>query len=75
MAILIGGPLHGKKMKVNPQAKTLQIAMPSNDRQPKQQRHGFFVAGTYERTRLIRDGEQVYRFLSGYYPPREYELI
>ena len=75
MAILIGGPLHGKKITINPDFLTFQIMIPNNDRQPKQQRRGFFASGIYKRTRLVKDGEKVYRFSSGYYPPRDYEMI
>jgi len=75
MAILIGGPLHGTITEINPQAKGLEISMPSNDRQPKQQRKGYFAKGLYKPTQETKDGHQVWRFSSGYYPPREYELI
>ena len=67
MALMIGGPLHGKIMGAS--QKTLIAHVCNNDRAPKQirQRGGFFLQCVYKRTRIIKDGEAVYRFVSGYY--------
>jgi len=67
MAKLIGGPLHGQSVKTDSLCNSLIVPVFSNNRMPKQQRHGLLTKAEYRRTRVERGGESIYRFSSGYY--------
>jgi hypothetical protein len=71
MAKLIGGPAHGMIIGINPQAKKLIMPALPNNRQPRQLLRSMFQKWEYKRTGIIRDGETVFRFASGYYQPRK----
>lgn len=67
MAKLIGGPAHGAILPVT--AQTLSVPVVNNTRAPKGIRHSGirFLRCVYTRTQIIRNGEIIYKFTSGYY--------
>lgn len=69
MAKMIGGPMHESIIKV--EAGTLICPIMNNSRAPKEIRRSGsgILQGIYKRTNIIRDGEVIYRFVSGYYYP------
>jgi hypothetical protein len=70
MAKLIGGPLHNQIIEIHGmQSEKFIIPVFPNDRTPKQcVRH--MNKAVYKRTRIVRGGEIVYRFIYGYYDIR-----
>lgn len=69
MALLIGGPLHNN-IYLGISVKYLQVPIITSSRAPKQTCRGMFQSLLYKRTNIVRNGETVYRFYSGYYDIR-----
>jgi hypothetical protein len=69
MAKMVGGPAHGKTIQ-GVMTEWFSIPVFNNNRAPKEiRRSGIrFLSCRYRRTRLTRDGERLYKFISGYYP-------
>jgi hypothetical protein len=67
MAKLIGGPAHGRKIQAT--AHKVYVPVLNNTTAPAQVRKNgsAFLQCVYQRTRITRDGEVLYVFLSGYY--------
>lgn len=67
MALLIGGPAHGRVFDIK--WRYLIVPVFNNAKAPKQIRRsgGLFIECKYERTPIVKNGERIYRFVSGYY--------
>ena len=67
MAKLIGGPAHNQVIPV--MAQTLYVPVENNSRAPKEVRKSgiLFLQCVYKRTRIVKNGETIYSFVSGYY--------
>lgn len=70
LARLIGGPLHNERMALR--GSTLTVPVVGMSRAPKQQRGRRigFLHCEYTRSKIVINGETVYRFSSGYYEPK-----